>query len=385
MHEEPLPPAEPPPEPASKIDETARRIRAWASGAHALAFRPIDQAEDLRPDTPSDLFRSIDPEHVGRELRNKKITMVGVEPGDAGILIATEKRLATKAQPSATANGIPLRFIKAGRPTTSLPSAATKPNPHQGMIGGVYTCGSSISPLTRSTTGTLGCLVRDHGGRLLGLSNNHVSGGCGFLEPRMPIIAPGLADAQPGGLDAFVLGHHVNFAPWKPGLPQMLDVRQNLDLALFTIKDASAVSSMQGDFYDTPTSVMTLAEIRKQRVVPVTKVGRRTGLTRGTVAARVTDDTSVGYDQPRFRTDVHYLDMIVVEGGLDGAFALPGDSGSLVVADVRGERKALGIVFAISPDESLTYVMPMEVVLDRLGITLEGNHNVTGSGGRRSP
>lgn len=155
----------------------------------------------------------------------------------------------------------------------------------------------------------------------------------------MPIIAPGLADTQPGGLDAFVLGHHVKFASWKPGLPQMLDVRRNLDLALFLIKDASAVSSMQGDFYDTPTDVMTVAEIRKHRVVPVTKVGRRTGLTHGTIAARVMDDTSVGYDQPRFKTDVHYLDMIVVEGGPGGAFALPGDSGSLVVADIRGGKK----------------------------------------------
>lgn len=156
MNDERPVPAEPRQAPASGIDETARRIRAWASGARALAFRPVDQAEGPHPDMPSDLFRSIDAAHVGRELREKKITMVGVEPGDVGILIATEKRLATKTQPSATTNGIPLRFVKAGRPTTSLPCAAIEPSPHQGMIGGLYTCGSSISPLTRNTTGTLG-------------------------------------------------------------------------------------------------------------------------------------------------------------------------------------------------------------------------------------
>ena len=385
MNEDRPTPAEPRPKLASTAEETAERIKAWASGAHALAFRPMDEVAVPRPDTPADLFHCIDPEHLGRELQARKITMIGVQPGDAGIVIATERSVPAKSQPSATTNGVPLRFLKAGRPTTSLPSAAVARNPHQGMIADVYTCGSSISPLTRNTTGTLGCLVRDRTGRLLGLSNNHVSGGCGFLEPRMPVIAPGLADAQPGGLDAFVIGHHVDFAPWKPGLPQILDVRQNLDLAMFEIKDAALVSSMQGDHYDTPTSVMTIADIKAERSVSVAKVGRRTGLTRGTIAACVTGDTSVAYDQIKFKSDVHYLDMVVVERGDGGAFALPGDSGSLVVADVRGEKKALGVVFAISSDENLTFVMPMEVVLDRLGITLEGNHNVTGPGGRRGP
>lgn len=368
------------------VTETARRIKAWASGAHALAFNPVDDGRPRRADTPADLFRCIDPDHLGRELHARRITMVGVEPGGGAIVIATEKALPARSQPAATTTDeISLRFIKAGRPITSLPAAAIAPNPNQGMVGGVYTCGSSISPLTRDSTGTLGCLVRDRGGRLLGLSNNHVAGGCGFLEPRMPIIAPGLADAQPGGLDAFVIGHHVDFAPWKTGLPQILDVRQNLDLALFAIKDETAVSSMQGAHFDTPTAIASMARIKTRGPVRVSKVGRRTGLTRGTVTAAVTGDTSVAYDQPNFRSEVHYLDMITIHGASDTPFARPGDSGSLVVADVDGAPEALGIVFAVSHDEALTWVMPMEVVLAGLGVTIEGKINVPGSGSGGGP
>ena len=50
-----------------------------------------------------------------------------------------------------------------------------------------------------------------------------------------------------------------------------------------------------------------------------------------------------------------------------------------------GKKKALGIVFAISSDESLTFVTPMEVLLDRLAITLEGNHNAKRPGRRSGP
>lgn len=203
-------------------------VRPRRDPAHALA------------DTPKDLFRSIDPDHVARELKDRRVVMVGVQPGDAGIVIATVRSMPTKAQPSATTNGIPLRFVNVGKP-----------------------------------------LIRGH------------------------------------------------------------------------------------------------------PVVTVSKVGRRTELTTCSVTGRVTGDTSVGYDQPRFRADVHYLDMIAVEGAAERPFAQPGDPGSLVVADIDGRKRSLGIVFAVSVDECLTWVMPMERVLADLGVTLEGNHNVLrpGSGG----
>jgi hypothetical protein len=59
-----------------------------------------------------------------------------------------------------------------------------------------------------------------------------------------------------------------------------------------------------------------------------------------------------------------------------GDFADKGDSGALVVTEERdGKREAVGIVFAVSPDRSKTYVAPIHDILARLRVKLKGGHH----------
>ena len=77
-----------------------------------------------------------------------------------------------------------------------------------------------------------------------------------------------------------------------------------------------------------------------------------------------------------FKACVHFDQMLAVGNGSETPFATAGDSGSLAVRDNRGILEAVGIIFSTSPRDSTTYLMPMEVVLDRLGATLVGAHHV---------
>ena len=69
-----------------------------------------------------------------------------------------------------------------------------------------------------------------------------------------------------------------------------------------------------------------------------------------------------------------YFEPIFIVQGINGEFALPGDSGSLVVgADANGEPVAVGLVFAVAGD--MTYIQPINRVLEELNVELVSGHN----------
>jgi hypothetical protein len=94
----------------------------------------------------------------------------------------------------------------------------------------------------------------------------------------------------------------------------------------------------------------------------VAKLGRTTGLTRGSVTAFELDGLTVQYDRGALRFDGQ------VEVHADrGPFSQGGDSGSLIVAE--DSRDAVALLFA-GNEQGVTYANPMAAVLDALGATI---------------
>ena len=241
-----------------------------------------------------------------------------------------------------------------------------------------YACGSSISQGNCRDAGTLGCLVRDSQGVLFGLSNNHVTGGCSHTNVGLPILAPGVLDVIPLGQDPFTIGYHHRSLDMMLGTPDNTNPSNNLDAAIFKIADDARVTSFQGSSYDTPTTTGAIED-----GATVEKVGRSTADTGGIVMGQFYGGQAVFYDM-----DIHhfkgrvFFDPIYVVRGIGGSFSEPGDSGALVtLVDDAGERRAIGIVVGgltdkCAPGGILTFILPIEPILQRLGVTLVGGHNI---------
>lgn len=251
-----------------------------------------------------------------------------------------------------------------------------------GVVGafqksGRYTCGASVSPGNNRMAGTLGALIRI-GGKLHGLSNNHVTGGCSQLPTGMPILAPGVMDVMAGGVTPFTLGAHEMALSMVAGDPSIVDVSENSDAAAFTITDPKLISSSQRDYFDTPSVVGGIDDD-----MVVEKVGRTTGLTHGKVTSLASGTRSVSYRTSVWtspdtcipvNTVVHFPNVWLVKGAGGGSFSEDGDSGSLVVGlDAKGKRMAVGLLFAGNAD--FTYVLELAPILKRLGATLVSGHN----------
>lgn len=237
-----------------------------------------------------------------------------------------------------------------------------------------YPCGSSISVANSSRTGTMGCLVRIDG-VLHGLSNNHVTAGLSSLPPGMPISAPGLLDVGPRQLDPFIIGYHAGCSTWRHGTPENVSIKENLDLAIFRIKDEDAVTSFQGHYHDTPALYASVSAVMATPNTRATKVGRTTGLTSGDLLGHNTKRVVVPMVDGPKRFDVHFPYVLTVYNH-ETPFAAPGDSGSLVTRDNNGVAEAIGIVFSTSRCGCATYVIPIELALAFFKATLVSGHNV---------
>jgi len=102
----------------------------------------------------------------------------------------------------------------------------------------------------------------------------------------------------------------------------------------------------------------------------VSKIGRTTSVTHGQVTAIELDNVVVGYGEEL--GELSFDNQIEVESTGRGPFSRGGDSGSLVY---REDGVALGLLFAGSESggengTGLTYINPIDAVLDALGVTL---------------
>ena len=241
-------------------------------------------------------------------------------------------------------------------------------------------CGSSIGLGNQRNAGTLMALARNKEGQLLGISCNHVTGGCNTASVGTPIVAPGIQDVSPDQNEISVIGLHDSTGPMSQGLPQVFDISHNCDIAFFDINDPDLLCSQQGegpDAFDTPTK---FAKIKEE--IRVKKWGRSTGLTYGEVTKIVNEPESIEYNvtsyygptsSQTFKGTVYFPTIYEVESIGVNDFSAGGDSGSLVVTDATGAEKIVGIL--IGGNNLKSYVLPIKEILKNRKITLLNKHN----------
>jgi len=236
-------------------------------------------------------------------------------------------------------------------------------------------CGSSCAPSTESYAGTLGALVRKPGagdGRVFLLSNNHVLAAGNHVPVGMPILSPANMDARPGVRAPGEIGRHSEICELRSGDPALVPAACD-DVAIAAVVDPATVSSWQGsdaEGYDTPTAQAAL-----QSNLKVKKIGRTTGLTTGELEAHIIAPFALPYKCRNFNAVVWFKDAWTIRSDGPGPFAMPGDSGSLVVTE--DGTHAVGVVFAASQTTGGGYgiIIPIQHVLNKFGgLQLVNNH-----------
>ena len=268
-------------------------------------------------------------------------------------------------------NGIKVEFMNLGR-LVIRPEAVIA----TGIRGNVFehngriACGSSCAPAGQMYSGTFGALVHSNS-QMMALSNNHVFACCNHIPVGQPILSPSAADAAPEMPAPRELCRHSKIVELRSGTPDLVDPVR-CDAAVASVPDESVVSSWQGDDntgYDTPGhTVGPSINLR------VKKVGRTTGLTFGTCVSEVPTFLSIPYKNAYFTATVWFTDVWLVRADGGGSFALPGDSGSLVVTE--DSSAAVGLLFAATPTGEAAWIAPIDTVLDELNVTLIGNYGV---------
>src|ERR1043166_3706013 len=212
--------------------------------------------------------------------------------------------------------------------------------------------GSSIAHF-HVTAGTLGCFVKDREGgatRLI-LSNNHVLADENQAALGDPILQPGPYDHGSNPADA--VGALVRFVQLRTATSNVVDcaissVNAGIEIDAKTLTGIGALNGLGA----LPTGG-----------VPVAKVGRTSGVTRGLVTAFELDNVVVEYDIGDLRFD----NQIEIEGQGNDPFSAGGDSGSLIVNE---QNQAIALLFAGgdlggSNGRGLTYANPLLPVHDQ--------------------
>ncbi len=237
---------------------------------------------------------------------------------------------------------------------------------HQGRVA----CGSSCAPSGETYSGTMGAIARDSNNQLLVLSNNHVLAACNHVPVGMPVMAPSNSDARPNKPAPLEIGRHHQIVELRSGEPTLVPCAE-VDAAVALVSDSKHVSSWQGDDgdgYDTPSSVgQAVAGLR------VKKFGRTTGLTHGTIESLVPHRTPLPYKTKNFSAVVWFQNVWTILGDRNEPFALPGDSGSLVVTE--DGKESVGLIFAVSRQYGL--IVSIQEALSQLGgLSLVSNHGI---------
>jgi hypothetical protein len=222
--------------------------------------------------------------------------------------------------------------------------------------------GNADSPIC--FTGTLGCLVADSvdSSQQFILSNNHVlTEDINDGQTGDRITQPGRLDTSCNVVDAntvatFTTAVAIDFSS---GATNQVDC---------------ALAAVEPDAVDPNGSILGLGSpypdpVQAQVGLGVTKSGRTTGTTKGTVQyVGVTIDVS--YGSGRVGT---FTNQMAIGGG---GFSSAGDSGSLILT--RGLHP-VGLLFA--GGSGLTFANPIEAVLTKLGVTIVGDGSGASGGG----
>ncbi len=298
---------------------------------------------------------------------------IGVDDPEVYVYLTRGSLRLIKALPQEI-EGVPIVAQKMG-PVTVKPemAASTTNRAHIFERNARICCGSSCAPTSGNCSGTLGALVRKAGSQQIYLlSNNHVFGGCNHVPQNQPILSPSSNDSRADIRAPTEVGRHAEIHELRTGDPSFVNPCE-ADLALARATNPTGLSSWQGEAgsgYDTPT--------RSQPPVSrmlVKKVGRTTGLTHGIVQSAIPSPAPLPYTARHFKGVVWFHNVWVVRSADGSEFALPGDSGSLVVAE--DGSSAVGVLFAASRSGEYGWVIPMPYVIGTFGgLRLVAGHGV---------
>ncbi len=362
--------------------DVAESIHAFAVKhgliGHADAVS-VEIDEDAIADLPQRASR-FEQQSVIDVFRSRPIRLIVYDDKNRLVTVFTDKPVGIKLRkqlPTNIGSSVAIQYMASGgAEVRGSDSGLYSPQPYI-IHAERFACGGSIFPANKMGAGTFGAIVRDVNGSLFGLSNNHVTGSCNYSEAGLPILAPAPLDVAAGRMDPFTIGRHHSLRPIHDGHPGNIDISQNVDAALFEIADAARVTSMQGNFYDTPSSVMPIPTGSR-----VEKVGRTTGHTIGTVVGVSVAAVDVTYEVREFniRKIVFFPGETVyaVKSDGDNYFSMPGDSGSLVTyLDEKSARHAVGLVFAGNERNKLSFILPISMVLEQLNCSLVSGHGMS--------
>ncbi|MBN8412991.1 hypothetical protein [Halomonas litopenaei] len=354
--------------------DIARTVYEWArrNGALALSNSPsagssheLNDVFDLDAD---------ELEKIESILKRVKITAVVHDEENLAVSLLCKNAVSSAARKKfpSESHGIKLSLVgkialESNPPVT--PSSTEAGSPIWFSHNGSLACGSSVTAATDSGAGTLGFLATRQDGTLVGVTNNHVTGGCNHTPYGMHIMSPAPFDAIPGGPEPTAIGKHSGLVPILSGDPGQIHL-QELDVAVFDVTKPDMLSSMQGEgLYDTPVDVVDPSASMR-----VKKVGRTTGLRTGIVLGRVSTTLSIPYKSSKFNSLVHFDDIWAILGDNNATFSEPGDSGSLVVSE--DGQNAVGLIFAGGGNTS--FMIPVRKVLDHFNLSLTSQHNAEG-------
>lgn len=302
-------------------------------------------------------------------------TGVGWDSSGPEIVVLAKRQIRVAKQ----LGGVPVTLSVTG-PIRSLRLAPGKKpeNPGKGGGGGGEGGEADLSPtdlfprpvpigvstgnVEECSAGTIGARVKDGGGNLAALSNNHVYA----LENTAAI---GSAVLQPGRYDTGCVADEANaIGALSAFVPLSFTENNEVDAAIASI-DSDSNGPLVGNStppggYGTPSSA-TLPALQALQNPAVQKYGRTTGETHGRVYA-INGIVNVGYRTGTAR----FVNQVFVEG-MRGPFIKAGDSGSLLVTG-DADARPVGLLFAGSSSGKFAVANQIDAVLAEFGVTIDG-------------
>jgi hypothetical protein len=302
-----------------------------------------------------------------RMFEKKGVVGIGTgmtEDGEPAIVIFTEKELPEGLLPDQI-EGVPV-IQKVG----GAVELTGKP-PSTGGKNSTSTTGTSTGTTTRlarpvpigvSTSnyydcgaGTIGVRVKNNDGYYL-LSCNHIFARLNAAGSGELILQPGRSDNN----CVTVLSDEIARVSDLEPIIYSAYANNIMDAAIASTLPSLVSNSTPPDGYGLPSNTTALASVG----MSVQKYGRTTGLTTGKVCA-INCTVLIPYPAAATR----FVDQIVVEPlRKNKSFVEGGDSGSLVVTS-DGDHP-IGLVYAKNGD--LSYVSPIDPILQRFGVQIDG-------------
>jgi hypothetical protein len=269
----------------------------------------------------------------------KSVGIMGIPTSLEGIPVIVEETGEFHAFPASQKGGSP----NSSRINTASPF--TRPVPIGVSTGNQGEC----------SAGTIGARVKDSGGNIYALSNNHVYA----LENNAPlnssVLQPGLYDTQCSVDSNNVIGSLSKFAM----IVFSSSASNTVDAAIAVSNVSLLGNSTPPNGYGTPQSATVSAFVGQN----VMKYGRTSSLTTGQITG-INGTVLVTYSSGTAR----FVNQIIV--GSSKPFIKAGDSGSLLVT--TSSANPVGLLFAGTSSGKTAIANPIDLVEAALGVTIDG-------------